>query len=75
MVTDDRSEVSELICRMFENRMIYYLDQPKPGYLRLKEQLTNSVVRLQTNDKLLTETFWNHYHAGRNSGSGGVGAA
>jgi len=24
--------------------------------------LTDSVVRLQTNDRMLTETFWNHYH-------------
>jgi len=65
MVTDRIQDVSELICRLFENRMIYEMDQPKPGYLRLKEKLTGSVVRLQTNDPLLTETFWNHYHSDR----------
>ena len=75
MVTDRLSEVSELICRIFENRMVYYLEQIKPGYLRLKEQLTDSVVRLQTNDKLLAETFWNHYHKDRESRGRGVGAA
>jgi hypothetical protein len=32
------------------------------GYLNLVEDLTGSVVRLQTNDSLLRETFWNHYH-------------
>ena len=62
MVTDSLDDVSELIKRIFENRMVYYLEQSKPGFLRLKEKLTGSVVRLQTNDQLLTEAFWNHYH-------------
>lgn len=62
MVTDSLSDVSELLYRIYYNKMEYRLDQPKPGYLRLKQTLTNSVVRLQTNDRLLTETFWNHYH-------------
>ena len=75
MVTDKLNEVSELIHRIFENRMIYRLEQSKPGYLRLKEQVTDSVVRLQTNDRLLTETFWNHYHRDRERRGRGVGAA
>jgi hypothetical protein len=75
MVTDDLAEVSELIHRIFENRMVYYLEQSKPGYLRLKEKVTDSVVRLQTNDQLLAETFWNHYHKDRDSKGLGVGAA
>jgi hypothetical protein len=62
MVTDRLEDVSELLDRIFRNRMIYRLEHPKTGFLRLKESLTNSVVRLQTNDLLLTETFWNHYH-------------
>jgi hypothetical protein len=62
MATDSLDQVSELLCRIFENRMEYDLEQPKPNYLRLKERLTDSVVRLQTNDPMLTETFWNHYH-------------
>ena len=65
MVTDKTCEVSELIRRIFENQMVYHLEQTKPGYLRLKDKLTGSVVRLQTNDSLLTETFWNHYHKDR----------
>ena len=77
IVTDSLDDVSELISRILENRMRYELEQveEKPGYLRLKEQSTSSVVRLQTNDKLLAETFWNHYHKDRNSDSRGVGAA
>lgn len=62
MVTDRLSDVSELLHRVFENKMEYKLEQSKPGYVRLLERLTDSVVRLQTNDRLLTETFWNHYH-------------
>lgn len=62
IVTESLTDVSELIYRVFENKMEYELDQLKPGYLRLKEKLTGSVVRLQTNDTLLAETFWNHYH-------------
>lgn len=62
IVTDDLKQVSELLLRIFENRMEYELEQPKPGYLRLKEKITGSVVRLQTNDLMLSETFWNYYH-------------
>jgi hypothetical protein len=62
MVTDQVAEVSELLYRIFENRMEYELEQERPNYFRLRERLTDSVVRLQTSDRLLTETFWNHYH-------------
>jgi len=62
MVTDNLAEVSELLWRVFENKMEYTLEQSKPGYLRLLERLTGSVVRLQSSDRMLTETFWNHYH-------------
>jgi len=75
MVTDNLNDVSELIYRTFENRMEYYLEQSKPGFLRLKDKLTDSVVRLQTNDVLLTEAFWNHYHRDRELKGKGVGGA
>lgn len=63
MVTDDTKIVKELLFRLFENKMQYRLEQhpSREGYLLLKEQLTDSVVRLQTSDQMLTETFWNHY--------------
>ena len=70
MVTDELEEVSELLYRIFENKVEYELEQPKPDYLRLKEKLTGSVVRLQTNDAMLSETFWNYYH-NRPGSSGG----
>lgn len=64
MIADSEEKVIQLLLRLLENRMQYQLE-PHPsreGYLLLKEQLTDSVVRLQTNDQMLTETFWNHYH-------------
>ena len=62
MVTDTIADVSELLFRIFENKMEYELEHPKEGYLRVRERLTNSVVRIQTNNRMLSETFWNHYH-------------
>jgi hypothetical protein len=62
MITDSIQVVSELLYRIFENKLEYVLEQPKQDNLRLKEKLTNSVVRLQSSDQMLTETFWNYYH-------------
>jgi hypothetical protein len=62
MATDREDDVAELLFRILSNSMDYELQHPRPGYLRLHERVTNSVVRLQTNDTLLTEAFWNHYH-------------
>ena len=75
MVTDEVQDVYELIYRTFENKMVYYLEQSRPGFLRLKDKLTDSVVRLQTNDQLLTETFWNHYHKDRETKRKGISPA
>lgn len=61
MVTSSLSDVSRLLYLIFENKMNYELEQSRPGYLRLKETVTRSVVRLQTSDSLLRETFWNYY--------------
>ena len=63
IVTDNLSDISKLLSRIFQNTMEYYLEHDGNGYLRLKEKLTDSIVRLQTNDQMLNETFWNHYHA------------
>ena len=63
IVTSSLEEVSEIIRRIFENQLEYILTQheTRPGFLKLHEKLTGSVVRLQTNDALLAQTFWNHY--------------
>ena len=39
-----------------------FFGQSTYGLSQLKEKLTNSVVRLQTSDDLLRETFWNYYN-------------
>jgi hypothetical protein len=67
MVTTKLEDVSELLDRIFENEMEFALVQPKdkPGYLQLVETLTQSVVRLQTNDTMLSEAFWNYYKSQR----------
>ncbi len=63
IVTDSETEVACLLRRIFENRMEYTIEQrkDKPGYFRLREKITGSVVRIQTNDELLSGSFWNHY--------------
>ncbi len=73
MVTDKIDDVTTLIQRVFENKMVYYLEKSASGTLRLKEKLTDSVVRLQTSDQLLSETFWNHYHKERDTRRRGIG--
>jgi hypothetical protein len=64
IVCDDVDQVTELIRRTFENRMEFRLEHhpARPGFLKLVEVLTGSVVRLQTDDELITRTFWNNYH-------------
>jgi hypothetical protein len=62
IVTQDRKIAAQILERIFDNSMEYDLENDGNGYLRLRERLTQSVVRLQTNDRLLCETFWNYYH-------------
>lgn len=63
IVTSHARQVSELLDRLFENEMEYELVQPegRAGYLQLREKITDSIVRIQTNDSLLSEAFWNYY--------------
>jgi len=62
MATSSVDDVAILLGRIFENDMQYELEQTKPGYFRLKERLTGSTVRVQTNYALLRDTFSNCYH-------------
>lgn len=62
MVATSTDQVTDLLHRIFTNTLEYELVQPRSEYLVLKEKSTQSVVRLQTSDPLLRETFWNHYH-------------
>lgn len=62
MVTRNRDVVATLLERIFENKMEFDLENKGDGYFRLRERLTKSVVRLQTNSRMLRESFWNYYH-------------
>lgn len=62
IVTDNKNEVAELLSRIFKNKMQYEIDKKSENYFALKEKITNSTVRLQTDDILLRETFWNYYN-------------
>jgi len=62
MATSSPEDVALLLYRIFSNDMEYELEHPQKGYFRLREKLTGSTVRLQTNDLMLRETFWNCYH-------------
>jgi hypothetical protein len=64
IVSDDIGDVTELVRRIFANEMEYEFrhHENRPGFLKLHEKLTESVIRLQTDDELLTTTFWNNYH-------------
>jgi hypothetical protein len=65
MITNNPLEAARLLERIFTNRMEYDLEQSADGYLRLRERLTQSVVRLQTNFLMLRESFINYYHGVR----------
>ena len=62
IVTSRTDLVPLILERLFSNAMEYELFRAQNGYLHLKEKITDSIVRVQTNDRLLRETFWNHYH-------------
>jgi hypothetical protein len=62
MATLSVSDVILLLHRIFGNEMRYLLEHKRKGCFRLIESLTGSVVRVQSDDRRLRETFWNSYH-------------
>jgi hypothetical protein len=61
MVAFNVQEVIEILSRILENRMEYEIIQHKQGYFKLVEVITKSDVRIQTNDEMLTKSFWNYF--------------
>jgi hypothetical protein len=64
LVTRKPSDVVTLLDRLFTNMMEFDLEI-KPGsngYYLLNERLTGTAYRVITDDRLLTETFWNNWH-------------
>jgi len=64
IVTKNVTDVPVLLERIFSNCMEYDIElkQGTDGYYLLKERLTNSTIRVVSDDKFLTEAFWNNYH-------------
>jgi hypothetical protein len=62
MATSSLPDVILLLHRIFGNQMRYTLEHKRKGYFRLIEPVSQSVVRVQTDDRRLRETFWNVYH-------------
>lgn len=62
LVTSRLEQATLLIHRILSNSMEYELVKPKENYFQLRDKLTGSIIRIQTNNRLLRETFWNHYH-------------
>ena len=66
IICESTEEIAEILHRIFENKMEYEIEQSKTGYFKLKERMTKSVVRLQTNNQLLAKCFWTYYHNNAN---------
>jgi hypothetical protein len=64
MITFSVEQVVTLLDRIFTNSMEYDLSRKSgtDAYYLLRERLTGTTVRVVTDNKLLTETFWNNWH-------------
>lgn len=64
IVCEKKEEVILIVKRIFTNTMKYIIEKKdgERNYYLLKEALTGSVIRLQTDNKLLSSVFWNNYH-------------
>lgn len=68
IVCETEHEVVNIIKRIFTNTMEYRIDRKKGDdkkdrdYYLLREATTGSVVRIQTDSKLLSSVFWNSYN-------------
>ncbi len=64
MVTNRVDDVVKLLDRIFTNAMEYDLacKEGTDAYYLLRERLTETTVRVVTDNKLLTEAFWNNWH-------------
>lgn len=65
LVVDNTTMVAELLRRIFNNEMQYKLFQKKPGYYQVIDLLSDSVIRIQTNNALITSSFWNYYRSNK----------
>jgi hypothetical protein len=64
MITYRVDDVIALLDRIFTNVMEYDLARKEgtEAYYLLRERITGTTVRVVTDNKLLTEAFWNNWH-------------
>jgi len=64
IITNSIDIVIELIYRLFNNEMEFKIEKKenREAYYLLKEILTGSTYRIITDDRMLTEAFWNYYN-------------
>ena len=57
-------QVINVIHRLITNTMKYTIRRKSPerNYYLLEEELTKSIIRVQTDNELLSSVFWNSYH-------------
>ena len=61
MVISSIPDVITILERILKNEMRYNLKREKNGTFKLKEVTSDSTIRLQTNDILLSNSFWNYF--------------
>jgi len=61
MVISSIDDLIDILERILKNEMRYNLAKEKNGTFKLKEVASSSTVRLQTNDALLSNSFWNYF--------------
>lgn len=61
MVTDQIEDVVKLIEGICTNKLQFNISQDS-GFYKLTENITSSIVRVQTSNKLLSNSFWSYYN-------------
>lgn len=69
IVCTSPQEVADTIDRIYRNDMVYTLAQTenKSGHYCITDAFTGSSIRVQTDDRLLTSSFWNLFGRKHNS--------
>ena len=61
LVAQNEEEVVGLLHSIFHNELEFSLEQPKAGKFVLREKSSGSAYRIQTNDPIVEDTFWEHF--------------
>ena len=62
LVVREIEDCAKLIYNIVRKTLEFDIDSTtKKGYIYLKEIISNCILRVQTADKMLTNTFWNFY--------------